>query len=150
MPAGYAAAEFSHILPPHHDTLRSIILALHLEDQVEALLIARPGTRLVMDRKLRRAWLDRTEIVMLKDQPFDFVLHIVDAAAQGRVLETAELDAKLSGREAAARQARPRAIEAIRKSFELAGRDPPADLDSLLEGRGRGNGWRLTVSHFIR
>ncbi|APR86267.1 Hypothetical protein A7982_11616 [Minicystis rosea] len=150
LPTGYAVADFSHILPPHHDTLRSIIFALHLENQVEALLIAPPDTRLVVDRKLRRAWLDRTDLVMLKDQPFDFVQHVVDAAEQGRVIPTAELDAKLSKRDAAARQARSRARDAIQKSFELAGKAPPTDLETLFEGQGGGNGWRLTASHFIR
>lgn len=113
-------------LPTRQEAMRIAISAAGLSAQVSAQSVARHGTRLVVDTKRGRVWVDGVPIAGLTPDTHPFRLVVRMARSTGPVSLT-ELTNELSGaREdgtTAARQAKKAAREAIREALAQAGRD---------------------------
>jgi hypothetical protein len=106
------------------------------------------GTRLVAERKTERVWLDGVEMTAMAVSAR--VLARVLAEADGKPVPGAQCDRKLSGARAtvgAVKKARTRFVSGAKASYAMAGREPPADLESVIEGTR--SGYRLAVKAWV-
>jgi hypothetical protein len=106
------------------------------------------GTRLVVEKNTGRVWLDGVELVALPGSARTLARVLV--AAGGRPVAGGECDRKLSGARqgsGAAKKARGRFVRGVTKSFALAGREAPKDVERIIEGTRMG--YRVTVAAWM-
>ena len=146
--AGVAEVAMKSLLGPHGAVLAGIARAIGVADAVDVWARAPQGTRLAVDKKTGRVWLDGVELVALAESTR--VLLRVLAAAGGKPVSGGECDRKLSGARSgtgAAKKAKARFAGAVEKSFALAGKTAPADVERILEGTRMG--YRVTVPAWV-
>jgi hypothetical protein len=145
---GCAEVEMSDLAGPYNGILAAAARAIGVLGTLDAWARAPKGTRLAVDRKSGRAWLDGVELVELAESAR--VLARVLVAAGGKPVAGAECDRKLSGARGgggAAKKAKARFAGGVSKSFALAGREPPEDVDRIVAGTR--SGYRVTVPSWI-
>jgi hypothetical protein len=146
--AGVTEVSFDPAGPPE-GTLRAILLAHELADEVPAILVAPLAARVVVDTTRRLAWLDR---VPLELSDTDFALLAALARAAGAIVSSAAIaKAVASGPRdgSSVPKQKARLMIAIRESFDRAGRAMPAKLDRLIVPASK-QGYRLTVEAHVR
>jgi hypothetical protein len=134
---------------PNEGLLRDVVLALRLDDEVEAILLAPAGTRFVVDTRRDLVWLDGVPLVLTGT---DLVLSTALAKANGASVSWASL-AKAIGAGPRDGGALPKQkhhlLASIREELERAGREAPKGFDRLIESGGK-QGYRLTIPAFVR
>lgn len=136
-------------LPVREDVIRAAISQFGLESMVPAVHYAPSGTRLVVDTKHGKVWLDGIEITGLRPgtQPFRFVEILANRCPSS--MSAYELTDALSGGrqdgDTTARQAKLAARKAIADAIARAGRQVPDDLFPTQAGS-----YRCTIrSHVV-
>ena len=111
-------------LPKRSTLLRQLIFACGLQDSAPVTCIAPDEARLVVDTRLRAAWIDGVEIKGLTSDSHEF--KFIELLARHRIISAQDIVAKISpGRQddtTAARQAKTRAKQLIAKAMANAGR----------------------------
>jgi hypothetical protein len=132
--------------PPFDGLLASIVRALGIGDALGPLALAPPGTRLVIDAKNLRAWLDGVEMTRLRERHVRLLLVL---AKRGAPVPSKEADDEVSpGADGAARDAKRELPELFAASFKDAKKKGPRDLDAIVVREGR-RGYRLAVAAFV-
>jgi len=145
---GCAEVEMDDLAGPYAPVLAGVARAIGVTAALDAWVRAPKGTRLAVDKKSGRAWLDGVELVALAESSRALVRVLV--AAGGKPVTGGACDRKLSGaREGtgAAKKAKLRFVAGVKKSFALVGKEAPRDLERVIEGTRLG--YRVTVSAWI-
>ena len=145
---GCAEVEMESLAGPHAGILAAVAKAIGVAGALEAWARAPKGTRLVVDKKTGRVWLDGVELVALAESARVLVRVLV--AAGGKPVAGGECDRKLSGARqgsGAAKKAKGRFASGVKKSFALAGKAAPRDVERIIEGTRMG--YRVTVSAWM-
>ncbi len=126
---------------------RAMVHAVKLTPFVDVWLGAPEGTRVAVDVKGREVWFDG---VRLKLSELLFVLVSLLAEAHGAVVAMSVLDRKLGGANGVgtAKDVKRRFVDAVKRAFEAAGRDAPADVGDIIVSDA--GGYRLAMSCFVR
>jgi hypothetical protein len=137
--------------PPFHHVVRAAVLDLGLDEDVEALVLAPPSDRVVIDTPNELAWLDGV-LLQLKPVTFPFRMLSLLAKRRPRGIPVREISAALSPARGedpnVASQAKSDLLDAIRKSFTAAQKPVPTDLREMIS-TGAGS-YRLTFRAFVR
>lgn len=130
-----------------YDGLMAVIIdTLDLKKIVPAVIYAPAKACLVVDRGFNKIWVNRNEMTALRPdtQPFKFTRLV--AEADGKPLDTKELDKEL-GRTGAAKEAKADAVTAMRKSFNEADLPEPDMLGKIF--RNVRGSYTLGVEGFV-
>jgi hypothetical protein len=146
--SGCAEVEMEGLAGPYAGILAEAARAIGVAATLEAWARAPKGTRIAVDKKSGRAWLDGVELVALAESVRTLVRVLV--AAAGKPVPGGECDRKLSGARGgagAAKKAKSRFASGVKKSFALAGKKAPEDVERLVEGTRMG--YRVTVAGWM-
>lgn len=123
---GMATAPLRGPLPSPKEVTRAVIAACGLTNKVPAVFTAPEGSRLVVDSRVSKVWIDGIEITGLRagSHPFRLVEALARACPEG--VPTDSLTKDLSGArmdgDTTARQAKTAALRAIHQSMAETGR----------------------------
>jgi len=134
--------------------MREAVMALGLEDQVPAPLLAPQDARLVLDPRCERAVLDGVTLEAMGESGYRLLLALAQRGPGAEPAPTRVTDRAISGArltEGATRNAVWRMPRWIEKSFEAVGKPVPDDVkrDGLVRATGRKGGWTLTVKAHV-
>ena len=145
---GCAELEMESLAGPYAGILAAAARAIGVSATLDAWARAPKGTRLAVEKKSGRVWLDGVELVALSESGQTLVRICVSAG--GRPVSGAECDRKISGARGgagAAKKAKERFASAVKKSFALAGKVAPDDVTRIIEGTRLG--YRVTVAAWM-
>jgi hypothetical protein len=133
---------------PYDGIVREAARALGLTSALDPVMLAPPGTRVVVDRTSRRVWFDGVLLRGLPEPSYRLVEAL--ATRNGAAATTKELSMALSGGKSveAIRLAKHRLLTAIRVAFAEAGREAPPDAKRIVE-RVRKGEVRMGLSVFV-
>ncbi|MFZ5477856.1 MAG: hypothetical protein ACOZNI_13865 [Myxococcota bacterium] len=131
--------------------MRDIVRELRIEDDVPGQVLARPEERLVVDERFGCIWFDGVPVPIEPRTQAETFLRVL-ASARGLPVHNDELVRRIGAAsrtdDQVCRQAKSKALAAIRQGLAAAGREVPPDLVRVIEPR---NGtWRVTVPCWYR
>ncbi|HEY2512782.1 MAG TPA: hypothetical protein VGI39_18075 [Polyangiaceae bacterium] len=146
--AGVAEVEVDSVAGPFHSLIGAMAKAIGVKGALGPYARAPQGTRVAVDAESGAVEIDGVRMAALSEGARALVRLLVEAG--GAPVPLSICDRRLSARReaaGAAKEAKRRFLACARKSFTLAGREPPPDLDTMIVGTRQG--YRLAVKGWI-